>query len=229
MQDDKTEVIKAEVAPVLAQAGAVVIRDAASYAVAGEFLKAIKAAQKRVADHFGPMKTAAHAAWKAITGKEAETLKPLQDAELMVKSRMVQWQTDQEQIRKLEEARLRAEAEARAEAERRRLEAAAMKLKTPELREQRLEQAAAVVAAPVRVESAVPVVKGQSFRKTWKATVTDKRELVNQIMAGWVDWEAFIQVNQNELDRLAARTKGSLTVAGVEFREVVGIASRGAE
>jgi type III pantothenate kinase len=60
---DQVEVIRAEVAPVVAQAGAVVVRTPEQYAGAAQFLKAIKAAQQKVTAHFGGMKAAAHAAW----------------------------------------------------------------------------------------------------------------------------------------------------------------------
>jgi len=228
MSDEQAEVIRAEVAPVVAQAGGLAVRSAADYAGAGEFLKAIKGAQKRVTDHFGPMKAAAHAAWKTITGKEAETLKPLTEAEALVKRRMIDYQTEQERIRQAEQARLQAEADAAAERERARLEKEAAKLKTPELREARMEAAAMVVAPVVTVAAAVPRVEGQSIRKTWKAVVTDRKALARTILADWVDWEAYVTINQAELDRLAARTKGCLSgVPGLEFREETGIASRG--
>ena len=223
---DQVEVIRAEVAPVVAQAGAVVVRTPEQYAGAGEFLKAIKGAQKRVVDHFGPMKAAAHAAWKTITGTEAETLKPLAEAEALVKRRMLDYQGEQERRRAEEQARLQAEADAAAARERARLEKEAAKLKTLELREARLEQAAAVRAAVVEVAPAVPRVEGQSIRKTWRAVVTDKRAVVTAMLS-WPDWEAYVTLNQGELDRLAGRTKGAVKVAGLEFREEVGIASRG--
>ena len=53
------EQVRAEVAPVVARAGGIVIATAGDYTGAADFLKAVKAAQKRVTDFFGPMKAAA--------------------------------------------------------------------------------------------------------------------------------------------------------------------------
>jgi len=223
---DQVEVIRAEVAPVVAQAGAVVVKTAEQYAGAADFLKAIKGAQKRVTDHFGPMKAAAHAAWKTITGKEAETMAPLTEAEALVKQRMLCYSNEQDRLRRAEQARLQAEADAAAERERARLEKEAARLKTPELREARLEQAAAVQAPAVILAPAVPKVAGQSIRKTWRAVLTDPHAAVKAITQ-WPDWAAYIDVRQGELDRFAARTRGQVAVPGVEFREETGLSSRG--
>ena len=230
MTDNETAVIEREIMPVVARASATIISNPAQYAGAGEFLKAIKTAQKKVVDHFGPMKTAAHAAWKTITSKEAETLKPLAEAEALVKRRMIDYSQEQDRARAAEQARLQAAADAAAERERARLEREAAKLKTPELREARLEQAAAVVAPAVVLAPATPKIEGQSIVKRWRAVVTDKKALALAILGGWPDWEAYIDVRVGELDRLAARTKGCIkNVPGLGWREESTIASRGAK
>jgi len=216
---EKAEIIKQEVAPVVAQANSVIVSNAAQYTVAAEFLKAIKAAQKMVKDHFGPMKKAAHAAWKTVTSKEAETLAPLNDAENLVKRRMVDYQFEQERIQQAAQARLQAEADAAAERERIRLEKQADKLKTPELREARLAEAAQVTAPAVHVESEVPRVAGQHTTTRWRAEVTDSKALMLAMLKDWPDWRAYVSLNQGELDRLAARTKGCIKgIPGIEFK-----------
>ena len=85
MTETRVEVIRAEVAPVVEQAVAMTVTTPAEYQAAGDFLKAIKGAQKRVVDHFAAMKEAAHKAWKAVTSQESETLKPLAEAEATLK------------------------------------------------------------------------------------------------------------------------------------------------
>jgi hypothetical protein len=212
---ETVEEIKAEVLPVVARAEGIVIASSGDYEMAADFLKAVKGASKRVTDHFGPMKKAAHDAWKTITAKEAETLKPLQDAEARVKSTMLTYATEVERRRQEEQRRLQAEADARAEAERKKLEKEAAKLKTPELREARLEQAAAVVAPVVTVETQAPKVAGQSIRTTWKAVVIDIAVLPREWMTP----------NQQALDAFAKSTKGAVAVSGVKFVEVTSLAS----
>jgi hypothetical protein len=97
-----------EIQPVVQQANAIQVRNAAEFEGAAGFLKSIKASQKRVTDFFGPIKAAAHAAWKRTTEGEATFLKPLQEAEKTVKTRMVAWQAEED--RKAEAERLRLQA-----------------------------------------------------------------------------------------------------------------------
>ena len=226
--EERTEaVIRQEVAPVVSQANSMTVANAEQYQDAADFLKLVKGAQKRVKEHFEPMKTASHAAWKAVVAKENEATEPLAEAEKTVKQRMLAWYQEQERIRLAEERRLQAEAEARARAERERLEKAASKLKTEELREQRMEEAQQVVAPAVYVAPKAPPIKGQSIRRTWKATVTDPQAVIAAVMQ-WPDWQAYIAINEGEFNRFAARTKGQVSVPGVEFAEEANLSSRGA-
>jgi hypothetical protein len=123
--NESVDTIKAETLPVVARASAIVVKTPEQYAEASDFLKAVKGAQKRVTDFFGPMKSKAHEAWKAITTTEAATLKPLQDAEAQVKRVLVAYQTEQEAIRQAEQRRLQAAADEAARKEREKSEAAA--------------------------------------------------------------------------------------------------------
>jgi hypothetical protein len=211
------EVIKAEVMPVAIDAAAMVVTNAEQYAVASEFLKTIKGAQKKVVDFFAPMKQKAHEAHKAITQQESATLKPLQDAETSLKRNLLTFYNEQERIRQEEQRKLQAAADESARKERERLEREAAKLKTPELKAERLEQAASVIAPVVSVASVAPVVSGQSIRKTWTANVVNL-ELVPR------EW---LVVNEKALDAFAKATKGAVKVAGVEFVEVSSLASSG--
>jgi len=211
------EVIRSEVAPVVMNAAAMVVTNPAEYTVASDFLKTIKGAQSKVVAFFAPMKQKAHEAHKAITLQEASMLKPLQDAEAALKRNLLTFYQDQERIRIDAQRKLQAEADEAARKERERLEREAAKLKTPELREQRLEQAAAVIAPVVQVASVAPVVSGQSVRKTWTAKVVD----VSQVPREWM------VVNEKALDSFAKATKGAVKVPGVEFVEVASLASSG--
>jgi hypothetical protein len=209
------EMIRAEVAPVVQEARALVVVTAEDYAGAANFLKVVKGAQKKVVDHFAAMKAATHAAWKAVTTKEAETLKPLTEAEGMVKNVMLKYQAQEEAKRREEQRKLQAAADEAARKERERLEKAAAKLKTPEKRESLLEQAAAVVAPVIEVAREAPKVSGQSIRKTWKARVTD----IQQVPREW------LIVNESALNAFAKSTKGAVKVPGVEFFEESTLAS----
>lgn len=113
----------------------------------------------------------------------------------------------------------RQRAAAAAEAARKAAEAAAAKAA------EREDRAAAVPDAPVvTVTSRTPEVKGQSIRKAWKARITDRHAAAVALLA-FPDWAAYVEIKEGELNRFAARTRGAVAVAGVEFFEDVGLAS----
>ena len=134
--------IKTEVLTVTETAKQLLVANSEQYQGAADYQKAVKAAQKKVADHFGPMKTAAHTAWKTITAQEAATLAPLTEAEGTLKRTMLAYQQAQEAIRQAEQRRLKAVADARAKAERDRAEAAAAKQRAIEAEQRRIAEAA---------------------------------------------------------------------------------------
>ena len=212
--DDGGEQIRADMAPIVERATALVVRTPDDYTSASEYLKVVKGAQKRVGDFFGPMKTKAHDAWKSIVATEAEALKPLTAAEALLKSTLTTYLVAEEKNRADEQRKLQAAADEQARKDRERLEKAAARLKTPELRVARLEQAAAVIAPVVAV--AVPVMaQGQSVRKTFVAIVTDAAKVPREWM----------MVNDAALQAFARSTKGAAQVAGVRFEEKVTLAS----
>lgn len=212
---DDVQVIQAEVAPVVAQAQCFTVATAEQYSAASVFLKEVKAAQSRVVAFFAPMKQKAHEAHKAITTQESATLKPLTEAEALVKRNMLTFYQEQERIRIEEQRKAQAIADETARKERERLEKEAAKLKTPELKEQRLEQAASIVAPVVSIASVTPVISGQSIRKTWTARVVNAAIVPRE----------WLTVNEAALKAFAKSTKGAVPVAGVEFYEESSLAS----
>ena len=139
---NEQEQLKTEVKAVTETAKQMQVTNSVQYQGASDYLKAVKSAQKQVADHFGPMKTAAHTAWKTITAQEAAALAPLTEAEGTLKRTMLAYQQAQEAIRQAEQRRLQAEADARAKAERDRAEAAAAKQRAIEADQRRIAEAA---------------------------------------------------------------------------------------
>lgn len=117
--------LKQEVVPVVQRAGEIAVASPADYTCAAEFLKAIKATQKKVTDFFAPLKTKAHEAHKAITTAEAANMKPLTDAEATIKRKMLTYSMEHERIRQEEERRLQAVKDEEKRKEREAAEAAA--------------------------------------------------------------------------------------------------------
>jgi hypothetical protein len=222
----KTNGLEKEISPIISQADRIVISNPVQYEGAADFLKDLKSAQKKVTDFFAPLKKKAHETWKAITTKEGEVLNPLQNSEAMIKNKMIVFQKVEEEKRIAEQRRLQAEAEEQARKERERLQKQAEKLKTPELKEQRLQEAEEVEVAVITVQSEVPEVKGISYRKIWKAEITDKPEFVRAALKN-ATLMSFIHIDATQMNKLATMTKGEISYPGIRFYEEKILASGG--
>jgi hypothetical protein len=202
--------------PVIGHAEQLSIVTAGDYSGAADFLKEIKSASKKVDSYFADMKAKAYSAWKAITAREAELLDPLAKAEKVIKSKMLAWTQEQERIRLAEQARLQAEADEAARRERERMIKQAERLKTPELKEERLAAAEMVIAPVIQVQTETPKIDGLSMRANWTITVVDKQKFI-QAAASDQNLAAFLLIDEPALKKLASATQGKLTYPGISF------------
>jgi len=216
--------LRNEVSPVVKQANEMTVTNADQYAAGADFLKSVKSVKDKVTAYFEPMKSKAHATWKEICDQEKTLLDPLRLAEETAKRKLLSWKIEDDRRRAEEQRRLQAIAEEQARKERERLEKQAEKLKTPELREERMDQAANIIAPVVEVQSAVPDIKGISVRKTWKAQLTDKVEFVKAAVSD-PTLMAMLIVDISALDKIAKATKGGVNYPGVRFYEEASMAS----
>ena len=188
-------------------------------------LSELKGIRKKWCDYWKPLKDAAKAAHSAICAKENEGTAIIDQAEGFVKSKVLAWQ--QAERAKAYDAQRKAQAAAdeAARRERERLEKEAARLKTPEKKQERLEQAAAV-AAPV-ISVAAPVVEacGSGVRTTWKAECVDMAELIKAAVPGSLA-ASFLVFDQKAADAFARATKGATKVAGVAFKPVESLSVR---
>lgn len=206
--------LEREIAPVLQRANTITVRSADDRTDAMEFLRAVKAANKRASEFFGPIVDAAHKAWKQTTASRASILDPLEAAEKRVKATVSGYDQEQERIRQEEQRRLQAIADEEARRERERLEKQAAKLKTPEKREAKLEEAAAVIAPVVQIAEPEKQ-KGESTRQRWKMKLTDKAALI-AAAAGGNDLAASLLVYDEAAgNRIATTIKNTTTIPGV--------------
>jgi hypothetical protein len=186
--------------------GSLVIVDDQQRTTAIEGLKRVKSHCKKIKEWFKPSKDASHKAWKTIVAQEKEVTNVLDDVEKKAKAVIVTYDDAQKKLRKAEQARLQAAADKTARLERERLLREAAKLKTPELREERMEQAEEVVA-PIIQAPVIEKAKGASTRKVWNARVVDTGLIPREYML----------VNEKALNAMAKATKGAVKIAGVEF------------
>lgn len=177
-------------------------------------LREVKALAESIKGSFESSVKAAHAAWKAAVAHRDSFLAGPAEVERLVKAAIVRYDTEAEAARMAEQRRLQAEADERARKERERLEAAAAKLKTPELKAERLEAAAAVIAPVITIPEA-PRQDGESKAVIWKGRVTDHNRAVKALyQAGRLE---LLEVNGPALNALARACKGLMKIDGVEW------------
>ncbi len=154
--------------------------------------------------------------WRASTDLIALFTDPFNDAAKKLKGKIIDYNEAQAEKARKEQARLQAEADERARRERDRLTKAAEKLKTPSLREQRMEVAAQVVAPQIYVPVPKAAVKTQ---KRWTVESIDKAKYF-EAAAKDRSLQGFVEINTQALVRAKA-ANSLMDVPGVVFRQVV--------
>lgn len=176
------------------------------YTRAAEDLKKIKAKYKELEDirksATGPLDEAKRRIMDWFRG----SLDALSNIENIVKREMLSWQQKQEQIRRVEEARL-AEIQ-RKEVERlaKKAEEAAAKGKVEKAEELRQQATEKAMLTPT-VASTVEKIKGISTRIYWRYRVTNEALIPRD----------YLIPNHEKLADIAEATKGTLKVEGIEF------------
>lgn len=182
-------------------------------------LKDIKIRVKFVKEYWKGPKEAANAAHKELVAKESQMLKPLTEAESIIKKAMQAYTSEVERKRREAEETARKAREA----EVRRLEAIAAKADeqgdtdTAEV----LRDMADEVPIGEIVAQATPSAKGVSVRMTWKARVVDPKHV-----PAYYDGMELRTINQAALNAIARQYNGEAQIPGVEFYQDTGISVR---
>ena len=205
-QPELTEEMQAGLQHMVVWSGELVITENADRIQAIEGLKRVKVRAKAIKKWFAPSRNASHKAWKSIVAQEKDVTAVLDEIERKAKAAIIKYDNAEEKKRHDEQVRLQAIADKQARIDRERLLKESAKLKTPELKEERLEQAEQVIAPIVQVVK-VEKVAGASTRKIWKARIVDADIIPREWMV----------VNEKALNAFVKSTKGAVKIAGVEF------------
>lgn len=173
-------------------------------------LKDIKTRVKAVKEYWKGPKEAANAAHKELVAKEAQMLKPLQEAESIIKKAMLAYTTEVERKRReAEEAARKAREE-----EVKRLEAIAAQAEAQgdtDTAEIMRDMAEEVPIGEITAEAA-PTAKGVSVRTTWKARVIDPKAV-----PAYFEGVELREINMTALNNIAKWRNGEAQIPGVEF------------
>ncbi len=202
------------------QAREVRVVDPESANQANNLLADIKAARKRIHERLDPIVGTAHKAHGQLVKLRADLEEPFILAENTIKGALVGYVT--EERRKEEHARRAREAEERKKAEEEQL-ARAQSLEA----QGRVDEAEAVIAAPIMVEAKVApraeLPKGFSTRETWSAEVLSLPQLIRWIAEGHLEYANLVTPNMTALNELARVQKSAMNMPGVRaVVEVVG-------
>lgn len=207
------------------RASLITIDSEPAFVRAADLLRDIKTLRKEIEEHHAPIVSAALAAHRAAVAARKKLDEPLDQAEREIKRRMGDYQTEQDRLRRVEQARLEAEARAREEA-RRLEEAAALEAAGQrEEAEQVLAEEPAILDVPVAAPP-VPKVAGVSMRDRWTAEVVDKGAFVRAVAANPA-LLALVAPDAAALNRMAQALKGELKIPGVRVRRESIVAARG--
>ena len=146
----------------------------------------------------------------------------LQQAESLLKSKILDFQNEQDRIAR----EAQAKADAAAMEERKRLERKAKIVETigrTERADEIREEADAHIA-PV-VKSAAPKMEGVVRRETWKAEVTDKAAFLKYVIEERQDLMALVNIDNSALNAQARSLKENLSLPGVRVYKESSIAA----
>jgi hypothetical protein len=173
-----------------------------SYKLAGEELKRIKGAMKRMEELRTAITRPMDAAKRAVMDLFGPPAERLATAERSIKSAMVTYQNEIE--RQAREERLIAEREAREQQER--LEAAASRAaERGEMETADALQSQAATVQPVAVTRETPKIAGINFRDAWKFEITDPAAIPRE----------YLLVDESKIRKIVQAMKADTKIPGV--------------
>lgn len=194
------------------QAKGMVVRNQTQYNEANGFVVNIKNLQRQIKDVFGPIIKKAFDAHKEAKAQETKHMEPLLKAEVLAKSKMMDYLREQEAARREAERKLQAEAERKRQEAIAKAEAARVEGK--EAKAEKYEEKAANIIAP---QLASTVDKGNAIvKKLYRSEVYDLMALVTAVAAGEAPL-TLIEANMPVLNSQARALKENMAYPGVRL------------
>ena len=221
--------IEAELAPVVAQAQGIVIRDTATHALGQAYVQEVSRREKFVKELFADSKAKAFAAHRAITALESKLLAPLEAARKLINGRLDIYEAEAKRQADAERARLEAKAR-KDEEDRKLMDAVAAQEAGDE------QGAAEIMSAPtpvpvIHVAPAIAKVEGVGTRVNYGARVVDVNKLIlwvaDEIRAGRSDRACYLEANVSNLRRHAVSVREAFSIPGCELEKTTSRPVRG--
>jgi len=201
--------LQKETSNAVVEAKSMQVNDNVSNQKASNYLRIVKNFQKQIKEELRPAIEQAHNLHKGLVAQEKRFLKPLQDAEQMIKMKISNFLKEEERIRREEQAK--AEEKARREEEKRKAELEAQAKKHEEAG--RTEKAEERRQMAEEVHSPVPVVpdqvqkqEGIAKRVTWTYKIIDEKLVPRE----------YLMVNTSKIGGVVRAMKGDTNIPGVK-------------
>lgn len=186
------QVLKSEITTVEEKVKEITVTDKQTFELAGELIIDLDRLVKQIKEYWKEPKERAFQAHKAITAKESEMLRPVTDRRNDLAGKIKRYLTEQERIRREEQARLDAERIKREQAERDKLAKQAAKAeekgnaeKAEALREKINDVFVAPSIVVPEVEKTTRMDTGTvSVTKDIEVIINDEKALIAEIAAG---------------------------------------------
>jgi hypothetical protein len=203
------------------KAKSVQIVDQISYEKATEIIKSISAMKKSIEEHYAPMKKKAFETHKTIVAEENKYLKPLAEADLIIRSAANKYLAEQEALRQAEIKRQQAEQRKLEEDERLARAAEAEAAGKTEVEVNQILETETPLPPPV-VKPTIKQPDRVFTRQTWRAEVVDLKQLCAAIGKGLISTEAVLP-NKTYLNSLAREKKETLFIPGIIVKADTGL------
>jgi len=195
-EDEEKREILLKSDSLLDEANTLVIQDDDKFHFVNDLLKSIKSIRNKIDEYFDPAIKKTHAAWKENIAMKKKQSEPVEQAERIIKTKIAEYHTKQDQKR-MEEEKRRQEVLRKQEEERKLTEA----IETGD--ETILEEP--IIVPEVKIEDTTKH-KGISFSLIWKFRIIDKEKVP----------EEYKIVDETKVGQIVRAMKEHTSIPGIE-------------
>jgi len=204
-----------------------IVNSPESYADAGKTMLSLNDLLSKIKNYWQPLKQKAHEAHKAITAKENEMLKPIEERKKILSSKVSAYLTEQDRIKREEQKRLDDERRELEKAERERLETESKKAEESWDLKKAVElkaQSESVYIPPTIVQSEIKktVVMDEgtmSTKKDIEVEIINISDILRHIISGKLP-SFIISINELKLKQFL-KMSGIMELSGCNIKEII--------
>ena len=204
-----------------------IVNSPESYTDAGKTMLSLNDLLSKVKSYWKPLKEKAYEAHKAITAKENEMIKPIEERKKLLSTKISAYLTEQDRIKREEQQRLDSERRAQEKAERERLEAESKKAEESWDLKKAVElkaQAESVYVPPTlvlsEIKKTISMDEGtMSAKKDIEVEIINISDILRHIISGKLP-TSIIAINESKLKQYL-KMSGIMELTGCNIREVI--------